>query len=240
MSGGDGPVPRNTASWLLPGSQRPHRTHEARVPFLAELCFLFSAGPGCQGDRPPLTAPWSGNLARHSRSRPTPPATRVPRTRPRPGGTYVLHTAMVWHASPVQNSEMVLYCRLTWWKNVVAATEKGQVWPPPRTQPAPGGWRSGPEPWGGPTFRRPETKALVHGMGLGCWPAAPAQRVGHTARPSERPGPRSYQHQLGPGRPWAACLEPAPLEEPAPCGALPPEQATWCGTPSPWPARWAG
>ena len=28
--------------------------------------------------------------------------------------THVLHTAMVWHASPVQNSEMVLYCRFTW------------------------------------------------------------------------------------------------------------------------------
>lgn len=40
---------------------------------------------------------------------------------PGPGGTHVLHTAMVWHASPVQNSEIVLYCRLTWWKNVVAA-----------------------------------------------------------------------------------------------------------------------
>ena len=37
-----------------------------------------------------------------------------------PGGTHVLHTAMVWHASAVQNSETVLYCRLTWWKNVVA------------------------------------------------------------------------------------------------------------------------
>lgn len=34
--------------------------------------------------------------------------------------THVLHTAMVWQASPVQNSETVLYCRLTWWKNVVA------------------------------------------------------------------------------------------------------------------------
>ena len=38
--------------------------------------------------------------------------------------THVLHTAIVWQASPVQNSEMVLYCRLTWWKNVVAVREK--------------------------------------------------------------------------------------------------------------------
>lgn len=41
-----------------------------------------------------------------------------------PRVTHVLHTAIVWHASPVQNSEMVLYCRLTWWKNVVAAREE--------------------------------------------------------------------------------------------------------------------
>lgn len=38
--------------------------------------------------------------------------------------THVLHTAIVWHASPVQNSEMVLYWRLTWWKNVVAGREE--------------------------------------------------------------------------------------------------------------------
>lgn len=38
--------------------------------------------------------------------------------------TYVLHTAMVWHDSPVQNSEIVLYCKLMWWKKVVAVREK--------------------------------------------------------------------------------------------------------------------
>lgn len=51
-----------------------------------------------------------------------------PTAHPSPGptaaATHVLHTAMVWQASPVQNSEMVLYCRLTWWKNVVAAREE--------------------------------------------------------------------------------------------------------------------
>lgn len=36
-----------------------------------------------------------------------------------------MQTAMVWQASPVQNSEMVLYWRLTWWKNVVAGREEG-------------------------------------------------------------------------------------------------------------------
>lgn len=40
-------------------------------------------------------------------------------------GTHVLRTAMVWHASAVQNSETVLYCRFTWWKNVVAAGGQG-------------------------------------------------------------------------------------------------------------------
>lgn len=57
-------------------------------------------------------------------SSPGEPPTRTPRERGGRGGrgagqarrasTHVLHTAMVWHASPVQNSEMVLYCRFTW------------------------------------------------------------------------------------------------------------------------------
>lgn len=38
--------------------------------------------------------------------------------------TYVLQVAvMAWQVSPVQNSEMVLYCRLIRLKNVVAATK---------------------------------------------------------------------------------------------------------------------
>lgn len=35
--------------------------------------------------------------------------------------TYVLQAVMAWQVSPVQNSEMVLYCRLIRLKNVVAA-----------------------------------------------------------------------------------------------------------------------
>lgn len=40
------------------------------------------------------------------------------------GETYVLHAVIAWQVSPVQNSEMVLYCRLIRLKNVVAVEKK--------------------------------------------------------------------------------------------------------------------
>ena len=55
---------------------------------------------------------------------PRPQPARAPGAGPHQAATHVLHTAIVWHASPVQNSEMVLYWRLTWWKNVVAGREE--------------------------------------------------------------------------------------------------------------------
>lgn len=77
------------------------------------------------------------------------------------------------------------------------------------------------------TFHRPETKALVHGTGLGCWPAAPAQRVGHTSHPSKRPAPLKLR----------APLLPTPAGSRAPLGTRPrahPLQRTsalWDSTP---------
>lgn len=41
--------------------------------------------------------------------------------------TYVLHAVMAWQVSPVQNSEMVLYCRLIRLKNVVAVGEMAEI-----------------------------------------------------------------------------------------------------------------
>lgn len=39
-------------------------------------------------------------------------------------GTHVLYAVIAWHVSPVQNSEIVLYCRLMRLKNVVAVEKK--------------------------------------------------------------------------------------------------------------------
>lgn len=85
----------------------------------------------------------------------------------------MLHTAMVWHASPVQNSEMVLYCRLTWWKNVVAAREKGPGEHRLGRVPCPGDRCSVREPRGGLHFPQTgdEGPGAWHGPGvLACSP----------------------------------------------------------------------
>lgn len=141
-------------SWLP--APMPRGTHAARVPHSAGLCFPFPHQVGASGDKgaalvkgPAETS--AGTLQEWSQ-------TGEPRAWPRRAWTHVLHTAMVWHASPVQNSEMVLYCRFTWWKNVVAAKEgwhlRASPWCPSRLR-CPAGPR-GPE-----LLRRPWVCGLV-------------------------------------------------------------------------------
>lgn len=131
-------------SWLP--APMPRGTHAAQVPHSAGLCFLFPHQVGASGDKGAalvraLQRPRQGRC-RRSRVRQGSPHW------PRQAWTHVLHTAMVWHASPVQNSEMVLYCRFTWWKNVVAAKQRRRLraspWCPSRLR-CPAGPRA-PEP----------------------------------------------------------------------------------------------
>lgn len=48
-------------------------------------------------------------------------------TKERERKTYVLQAVMAWHVSPVQNSEIVLYCRFMRLKKVVAENDERKV-----------------------------------------------------------------------------------------------------------------
>ena len=94
----------------------PRGTHAGRVPPLlgSASCVPTRWGLWRQGSSPGETSTRTRGRAGRGRAGVAGQGHVGRAGRERRARTHVLHTAMVWHASPVQNSEMVLYCRFTW------------------------------------------------------------------------------------------------------------------------------